>query len=50
MSGRVQDGQKVFETLLKGAADRAWFMRYEVNSRLRWDPGREVWTGEDLRL
>lgn len=38
MSGRAQDGQEFLETLSKGAADREWFMRYEIHHGLRWDP------------
>jgi hypothetical protein len=37
----------VIQAISRGAADRAWSMRYEVDGGLTWNPDREVWTATD---
>jgi hypothetical protein len=37
----------VLAAISKGAADKVWSMRYEIDDHLRWDHERQVWTGED---
>jgi hypothetical protein len=35
------------EAIARGAADRAWSVRREIDGGLRWDADRQVWVGED---
>jgi hypothetical protein len=35
---------EVKKAIAKGAAEMAWFTRFETDYGLRWDPERKVWT------
>jgi hypothetical protein len=37
----------VIQAISRGAADRAWSMRYEVDYGLRWDDKRQAWAATD---
>jgi len=39
--------EEVIAAISKGAADRAWSTRWEVDRGLRWDHTRRVWVAED---
>jgi hypothetical protein len=39
--------EEVITAISRGAADRAWCTRWEVDRGLRWDHERRVWTAED---
>ena len=43
---RQRVGQ-VKEAIAKGAAEKMWSTRFEVDFGLRWDHKRQVWTGAD---
>jgi hypothetical protein len=45
--GRISastEALEVLEAISRGAADRLWSVRYEVDGGLRWDHERQVWT------
>jgi len=35
--------EEVMAAISRGAADRAWCSRWEIDDSLRWDPERQVW-------
>ena len=37
----------ILEAISKGAADKAWSMRYEVDYGLRWNHERQAWRAQD---
>jgi hypothetical protein len=37
----------ILEAIARGAADKAWSVRWEIDGGLRWDDERQVWVGED---
>ncbi len=37
----------VLDAIARGAADRAWSIRFETDYGLRWDRERQVWTASD---
>jgi hypothetical protein len=39
--------EEVISAISRGAADKAWCSRWEVDRGLRWDHAREVWVSED---
>ena len=39
--------EEVIAAIARGAADRAWCTRWEVDRGLRWDHKRQVWVAED---
>jgi hypothetical protein len=39
--------EEVIAAISRGAADRAWCTRWEVDYGLRWDHERQVWTAAD---
>jgi hypothetical protein len=39
--------EEVIAAISKGAADRAWCTRWEVDDGLQWDHKRQVWVAED---
>jgi len=39
--------REVLDTIARGAADKAWSTRWELDYGLRWDHERQVWTGGD---
>jgi hypothetical protein len=39
--------EEVIAAISKGAADKAWCTRWEVDDALRWDHKRRVWTAQD---
>jgi hypothetical protein len=43
---RVRVGE-VLETIVRGSAQKAWSVRWEIDGGLRWDPDRQVWVDED---
>jgi hypothetical protein len=48
--GRISastEALEVLEAISRGAADRLWSVRYEVDGDLRWDHERQVWAGAE---
>jgi hypothetical protein len=46
--GRISastEALEVLEAISRGAADRLWSVRHEVDGDLRWDHERQVWAG-----
>jgi hypothetical protein len=39
--------EQVLDAIAKGASERMWSTRWEVDYGLRWDHKREVWVGSD---
>ena len=39
--------EEVIAAISRGAADRAWCTRWEIDDSLRWDPERGVWEALD---
>lgn len=39
--------EEVISAISRGAADKAWCTRWEIDDSLRWDAERQVWTAED---
>jgi len=39
--------EEVIAAISRGAADKAWCSRWEVDHGLRWDHKRQVWIAED---
>jgi len=39
--------EEVIAAISRGAADKAWCTRWEIDDSLRWDPERQVWEASD---
>ena len=39
--------REVEEVIARGAADKVWTTRFEIDYGLKWDARRQVWTGGD---
>ena len=39
--------EEVISAISRGAAEKAWCTRWEIDDSLRWDPDRQVWAAQD---